>query len=458
VGGSGKNYRSREGNAMAMKRIRENPLLVACYAIFGLTIFLFMGCGSGGGGGSSNSSPTPAPNISTSKSSLDFAGVVLKNSVDQTVEITNTGNANLSIGQISNSGPTPPFTIPADGDACSNKTLTPSQKCSLRVRFAPTIQAPFAGTISIPSNDPDSSMVNISLQGEGYGLNVWINKVDSSNCASIKVDVTVTDPTNPGSRIDSLTEQNFKVYENGGQVQGITATQYSYPSPVSVVLALDFSESELGVLDTIQTAAKSFISLLNNTDYAAICKFNLSTELYPDPPDPLFFAMDGPGKAALNLYIDASFGNTSSTLLFTALHASIERAVQGSEDKRAVVVLSDGIAPADATKIGDVIAYANQKGIPIFTIYYVDPLYTRYTQDEIANGLLNMQRLARETGGQYYNGVTADLTDVFGQIANILSNKYTITYNSPTCAGTIPLDVQAEWNNLYGVYSATISF
>ena len=33
-------------------------------------------------------------------------------------------------------------------------------------------------TLSIPSNDPDTSIKNISLSGEGYGLNVWISKVD----------------------------------------------------------------------------------------------------------------------------------------------------------------------------------------------------------------------------------------------------------------------------------------
>jgi VWFA-related protein len=441
---------------MAMKRIRKNPLLVACYAIFGLTIFLFMGCGSGGGGNSESSSPTP--NIYASKSSLDFGGVVLNESVDQTVEITNTGNANLNIGQISNGGPTPPFTIPADGDVCSNKTLTPSQKCSLRVRFAPTVQASFAGTISIPSNDPDSSVVTINMQGEGYGLNVWINKVSPSNCQGI-IDVTVTDPASPGTLLDSLTAQNFKVYENGVPVEGITATAIEHPSPVSVVLGLDFSTSEVGVIDIIRAAANSFINQLNDEDFAAICKFSGNIGFYPDT---LFLPTDNTGRSTLSSYINGSFPIGSGTLLFTALRQSIERAAQGTTDKRAVVVLSDGIADADSTGIDQVIAYANQQRIPIFSIYYVDPNYTSFTPEQIANGLLNLQRLAGETGGQYYNGLTADLTEVFAQIANVLSNKYTVTYNSPTCAGTNSLDVEAYWDNgsivLYGADSATITF
>jgi VWFA-related protein len=427
--------------------------------IIGIMIFTLMNCGGGGGGGNSDPAPapTPTPNISTSQSSLDFAGVVLNNSVDQTVEITNTGNANLTIGQISNSGPNPPFSIAAD--ACSNKALTPSQTCSLRVSFAPTNQDSFTGTLSIPSNDPDSKVVNISLKGTGYGLNVWINKVDSSSCPSISVDVTAADPTSPGSLLDSLTKENFKVYQDGKQVQDITATAIQSPTPVSVVLALDWSGSEEGVINTITAAANSFINQLNDGDYAAICKFRGAIGFYPDT---LFISGDTAGRSALNSYITAPFPEPAGTLLFTALLQSIDRAAQGTTDKRAVIVLSDGIADGDNTGLDEVIAGAIQKGIPLFTIYYIDPNFIHYTSDQIASGMLNMQRLAGGSGGQYYNGLTGDLTAVFGQIANVFSNKYTLTYKSSTCSGTISLNVQADWNNgsivLHGEDSGTITF
>ena len=409
-----------------------------------------LACGGSGGGGAS--APAPTPTISASVSSLDFGGVVLNNSADQSVEITNTGDADLNIGQISSSNL--PFSIASDG--CSNKALTPSQKCSLSVRFAPTGQGSSTGTLSIPSNDPDSDVVNIGLGGMGYGLNVWINKVDSSTCPSLTVDVTVTDPTNPGTLLNALTKDNFTVFENGVQVQGLTATPIEYPSPVSVVLAIDFSESELDVIDTIKAAAKSFIDHLDVGDYAAIWKFNGAVESFPLPPD-LFVSADATGKTDLKNYIDAQPSAVDYTLLFSALLDSIDRAALGTTEKRAVIVLSDGIGDHDNATLADVIADAVQKGIPVFTIYYVDPGYVHYTSDEIANGISNLQRLAGETGGQYYNGLNVNLTDVFGQIANILSNKYTLTYTS-SCSGTISLDVQVDWNNLQGKESRTITF
>ena len=85
--------------------------------------------------------------------------------------------------------------------------------------------------------------MNIILSGDGYGLNVWINKVDSASCPSISVDVTVTDPRS-NSPLNFLTQDNFKLYQNG-QLQSITAIAIEDPSPVSLVLAMDWTGSML---------------------------------------------------------------------------------------------------------------------------------------------------------------------------------------------------------------------
>jgi hypothetical protein len=104
--------------------------------------------------------------------------------------------------------------------------------------------------------------------------------------------------------------------------------------------------------------------------------------------------------------------------------------------------------------LDQVIANAIQKGVPVFTIYYVDPVIGASSDGYRQN----MQRLATETGGQYYDALTADFASIFQQISNTLSNKYTINYTSSTCSGIISLDVRVDWNGLYGQDPRTVSF
>ena len=415
-----------------------------------LLSLVLMACGGGGGGsGSSPQASTTEANIRLSQSAITFAGTVLDSSSDSTLEITNTGNANLKIAQIPQASL--PFNISADG--CSNTTLSPSQTCLLKVRFPPISDGPFTATLPIPSSDPDARTVYCSLSGVGYGLNLWINKIDSSSCPSVSVDVTVTDPRS-ANLLSALTEDHFQLYQNGER-QTITVTGMEYPSPMSLALVLDWSRSELGILSTIQTAASSFIDQLDGGDWASIYKFNGEIEHYPAAV-PLFIAGDASGKTNLNTYINASLTHVGGTLLYDALMQAVETASQGTTDKRVVIVLSDGIDEGSVNSLDQVIASAASYGVPVFTISYVDPSFT--STEETDTGVAIMKRLARESGGQYYDGFASDLVTVFLQIGRIMNNKYTINYTSPICSGPVLLDVRAEWNALNGRETRVPSF
>ena len=170
---------------------------IVCFMRYGVvaSLLMLLACSGGGGGDAPSQPSSSAPNIYLVQSSINFAGVVLDNTAERTIEVKNTGNANLNIGTISITQPASAFSIYSN--TCSStfsNTLAPSQTCSLGIRFSPTTPGPSTATLSIPSNDPDSSTVNVPLSGEGYGLNVWINKVNSASCPSVvSVDVTVTD-------------------------------------------------------------------------------------------------------------------------------------------------------------------------------------------------------------------------------------------------------------------------
>jgi hypothetical protein len=151
---------------------------------------------------------------------------------------------------------------------------------------------------------------------------------------------------------------------------------------------------------------------------------------------------------------------TDGTVLYDAVHDSIDRAFAGTKGKKAVIVLSDGVDNPQHTEtntLASVIAYAKLKGIPVFTIFYVDLAYYPDATPAI------MQKLANDTGGQYYNsGNSSELSGIFQQIFNMLSDKYTLTYTPSTgCSGSdIPVKVQATDESaepLYGLDSRTIN-
>jgi|GEM_PF-1290923 len=422
----------------------------ACVAV---TLLMLLACGGGGGGDAPPPAPAPAPNIAITPSTYSFAGTALYNNVERVFEVRNTGNASLVIGQVS--APNAPFSITSD--TCSNATVTPSQTCSLRVRFAPTSQGTFNGAFSISSN---AGSVNVTLSGVGSGLNVWVSQVTPNCPSTVTVEVTVTNPANPGQLLTSLTSGNFSIYQNGSSQSIINPISNTWPAPVTLVLAIDKSESIYDSRALVIGAATSLINNLGDGDWAAICNFYLARQFDPPGPSPLFYEGTLAGKSSLITNINEAWQIISGTALYDAVYESVQRAVNGPPlTQKAVIVISDGVDTSVDGGIGSVrtidqvIADAVQKGIPVFTVFFVDP---NYSGGGYGNTLV-MQRLAQETGGQYYYGDSANLNDVFQQISTTLNNKYTITYTPSTCSGTVSLDVDASWQTLTGRGSRTVT-
>ena len=118
--------------------------------------------------------PPPSPEITVTDSvaptgdlQIPFGNVTEGSSSNQTVTVTNDGNADdLVIGYIAQNNPmSAPFSIL--NDYCSGQILSPSSNCTLTVRFSPTATGLFNDSFDIPSNDSDENPVTISVSGTG---------------------------------------------------------------------------------------------------------------------------------------------------------------------------------------------------------------------------------------------------------------------------------------------------
>jgi sugar lactone lactonase YvrE len=109
-------------------------------------------------------SPPAVALAGVSPSALVFAGqLVGTTSLPQTVTLSNTGNAPLTITAISASGD-----FSADGHACGS-SLAAGKTCSIRVAFTPTVTGARSGTLTMTDNNYGvvGSTQKVSLSGTG---------------------------------------------------------------------------------------------------------------------------------------------------------------------------------------------------------------------------------------------------------------------------------------------------
>jgi Abnormal spindle-like microcephaly-assoc'd, ASPM-SPD-2-Hydin len=98
--------------------------------------------------------------LSASTANIDFPNVTVGSASSQTVVLTNTGNVDVKISNVSVSGSG--FTLTGGGQM----TMAPNQNATLQLSFTPTSAANAAGALSVFSNAPNSPL-QITLAGSG---------------------------------------------------------------------------------------------------------------------------------------------------------------------------------------------------------------------------------------------------------------------------------------------------
>ncbi|GAB4390716.1 MAG: hypothetical protein Kow0025_24610 [Thermodesulfovibrionales bacterium] len=98
--------------------------------------------------------------------SVPFGNVTTGTTADQTVTVSNAGNADLVVGTVAQADPlAAPFSITTDN--CSGQTVAPAASCTITVRFAPTALGAASDSFEIPSNDAATPTVTVQVSGTG---------------------------------------------------------------------------------------------------------------------------------------------------------------------------------------------------------------------------------------------------------------------------------------------------
>jgi len=256
---------------------------------------------------------------------------------------------------------------------------------------------------------------------------IRIDRADAAAYPRTVIEATVRNEY--GGPITGLTAANFDVSEDRTLKSRPIVSVEPFVNPdvqLSVVLAVDVSGSMAGAkLRDAQEAGRRFLDSLTDRDAVAFIAF--SNRIGLDQIDP---AREIPfGRNRADIYgVIGSLQAVGWTPLYDTAYKAVRWAAAAPAGNRAVLLFTDGKEEkspdgkggSQVTNDDSPIREANRAGVPVFTVGLgadVDEAY--------------LKRLALETGGTYQHATnSAELAQLFRNVADLLKQQYRITYTS----------------------------
>ena len=246
-----------------------------------------------------------------------------------------------------------------------------------------------------------------------------------------QVTVTVTDQN--GRYATGLHKGDFRLYIDDVQ-RNIEFLRQDFNTPVSVGIIVDSSGSMEPKIPQARTAIAQFIDDLNSRDDIFLYAF--STRSFLLQPFTQNHSLVVNRLALLHAYND--------TALFDAIINGLIMIAHGRYDKKALLVVTDGMDNASKSTLTQVVAEARRTGVLIYSIGIGDP-----SPGEIGFGIApfilagnrdhvderTLRRLSTESGARIYVlGEVGDgemLRRDCAAISNELREQYTVGFLAP---------------------------
>jgi len=240
------------------------------------------------------------------------------------------------------------------------------------------------------------------------------------------VNVAVNVVDEKGAPVGGLEREDFEITEDG-KGQKIAIFERESSTPLSIVLAIDASESVLRNERLEKDAAKHFIrALLREQDELDLMDFaDTVREIVP------FTNQKKRIEAGLN-----ELQRGDETALYDAIYLGSERLSQTRNDagrRRVMVLITDGGDTKKGSRYGQALEQAQRAGAMVYSIIIV-PIAAdagRNTGGEHA-----LIQMAEDTGGKYYYVEDPrDLEPAFEHVSDDLRTQYVLGYYPPQPVG-----------------------
>ena len=307
--------------------------------------------------------------------------------------------------QKEDAAPTPPQQKPAS---------TPQKPAPVERRNPhpnATSPEPVAGPLTpSKSSTPAQRPVNAdgevgTLRVESRLVNIALNVVDAH-----------------GMPVGGFEQSDFRIFEDG-KPQTIAVFDRESSSPLSIVLAIDSSETVLTSERLEREAAKHFVrAILRPQDELALVDFSDQVrEIVPFTHEPK--------------QIEQGLGHLQpgdETSLYNAIYLASDRLAQTKGDagrRRVLVIISDGGDTKKQTQYAEAIEEAQRAGAMIFPIIIVPVASDAGRNTGGEHALIQM---SEDTGGKYYYVQNpSDLEPAFRHVSDDLRTQYLLGYYAP---------------------------
>lgn len=240
--------------------------------------------------------------------------------------------------------------------------------------------------------------------------------VVKSNANLVLLDVSVTGVG--GVPVAGLSRDRFSVSEDGKKqiIKQFSAAD----TPVSMGFVLDMSGSMQHKVGGVQRAVNAFLAASNPDDEYFLIGFNDRPKFGLDPAAKPFTRDRNAIRSAM--YGMKAAGKTS---LYDGLGSALEHIGKSKFERRFLILVSDGRDTASEMTLQDIVFEVRTHPVTVFTI----GLFTDEDPDR-NSGVL--KRLAKVTGGRYFNPITAeDIEAACLAIAKDIRARYTLAYTPP---------------------------
>jgi Ca-activated chloride channel family protein len=175
-----------------------------------------------------------------------------------------------------------------------------------------------------------------------------------------QVTVTVTDPR--GTYVTGLQKGDFKLYMDGQQ-RPIEFFRQDLNTPVSVGILVDTSGSMEPKIPQARAAIAQFLRDLNDKDDVFLFAFSS----HPFLLQPFTMNHD---LVMRRLALLHAYGQTA---LFDVIMQGLNMVQRGRYDKKALLVVTDGMDNTSAATVNQVVAQARREGVLVYSIGIGDP-------------------------------------------------------------------------------------